>query len=456
MKKTVILLTLFLAFLLAGCGGKENEDPGVTTLIYANMTKDGVDRQAVDRFNQAHTDVQIEVRDYFSEDSPDGKNGKDLLFAEIAAGKTPDIIDMGSDLTNSSRLPYQMMVYKGLLEDLWPYIENDPGLGRESVLEAPLKAAEIDGGLYVAFGEFVIQTVVGAENVIGDRYGWTLDELLDTFDTMPEDSSIVEYCYQKSNMFYYVFSMSIEQYIDWETGECSFDSEAFRAELEFVNSFPAEFDWEAEGGDDVVNLEITDRILSGRQMLSMINIFRPEYIQYADAFFGLGGKAAFVGYPTSDGSTGSSFYIRGPRLAMSSFCQNKDAAWEFIRELFLPKYRNMKALQDMEEIEDGGIYDIPINRADYELIGKYEMQNAEHKEYVLYGGPRVKKHKVTKDELARYDDLVNNINKINLYDCEVYDTAYEVAGAYFAGDKTLDEAVDLIQRRVTLYVNELR
>ena len=37
---------------------------------------------------------------------------------------------------------------------------------------------------------------------------------------------------------------------------------------------------------------------------------------------------------------------------MSSFCQNKDAAWEFIRELFLPKYRNMKALQDMEEIED--------------------------------------------------------------------------------------------------------
>ncbi len=59
MKKTVILLTLFLAFLLAGCGGKENEDPGVTTLIYANMTKDGVDRQAVDRFNQAHTDVQI-------------------------------------------------------------------------------------------------------------------------------------------------------------------------------------------------------------------------------------------------------------------------------------------------------------------------------------------------------------------------------------------------------------
>ena len=36
------------------------------------------------------------------------------------------------------------------------------------------------------------------------------------------------------------------------------------------------------------------------------------------------------------------------------------------------------------------------------------MQNAEHKEYVLYGGPRVKKHKVTKDELARYELPIGN------------------------------------------------
>lgn len=31
---------------------------------------------------------------------------------------------------------------------------------------------------------------------------------------------------------------------------------------------------------------------------------------------------------------------------------------------------------------------------------------------------------------------------------------YESCGAYFAGDKTLDETVDLIQNRVTLYINE--
>ena len=53
------------------------------------------------------------------------------------------------------------MVQKGYLEDLWPYIENDPDLGREAVLEAPLKAAEVNGGLYMLFERVEIFTLIG-------------------------------------------------------------------------------------------------------------------------------------------------------------------------------------------------------------------------------------------------------------------------------------------------------
>ena len=38
----------------------------------------------------------------------------------------------------------------------------------------------------------------------------------------------------------------------------------------------------------------------------------------------------------------------------------------------------------------------------------------------------------------------------------IYDIVSEMAGAYFAGDKTLDETCSLIQNRVMLYVNENR
>ena len=70
-----------------------------------------------------------------------------------------------------------MLAKRGYLEDLWPYIENDPELGRTSILEAPLKAAEVDGGLYMLFNRFSIQTVAGPIEVVGDQYSWNLDEL---------------------------------------------------------------------------------------------------------------------------------------------------------------------------------------------------------------------------------------------------------------------------------------
>ena len=57
------------------------------------------------------------------------------------------------------------MALRGYLEDLWPYIENDPDLGREGVMEAPLKAAEVDGKLYTVFESVCINTLVGPISV---------------------------------------------------------------------------------------------------------------------------------------------------------------------------------------------------------------------------------------------------------------------------------------------------
>ena len=110
------------------------------------------------------TTLSAQVRDYFDDGDSSGRSGKERLLTEIGAGKIPDIIDLGRGSSYYiSVLPYESLVHKGILEDLWPYIENDPELGREGVLEAPLKAAEVDGGLYTIFSKVGINTLVGAE-----------------------------------------------------------------------------------------------------------------------------------------------------------------------------------------------------------------------------------------------------------------------------------------------------
>ncbi len=439
--KRPLLLALLFILSLTACVSADSESP-VTTLTLATLYPEKIDRSAVDRFNRTHKDAKIEILDYSSEDASNSKSGRDRLFTAAAAGQTPDIIDL-------TGLSYRTLARKGYLEDLWPYIESDPELGREGVWETPLKAAEIDGKLYEVFNYVNVDTLVGAESVVGDRTSWTLAELREAFSAMPEGSTVGEYCAVKTDMFPYMFKMRLDSYVDWETGQCFFDKGDFRAALEFVNSFPAEFD---SSGEDV-NEEIAKRLLSGRQLVGSCVLNRLLQIQILDAVYGCGGRASFVGYPIEDGSIGSSFYFTfsDRRLAMSADCRDKEAAWEFIRELLLPRYDGMIDKRISASWPRG----IPVNRADYERLIQIDMSNAAREESrSMYGLPAIRCRPATAEERIRYEGFLNRIDKIQIYDDALYNIVYEQAGPYFAGDKSLDETVELIQRRAQLYVNE--
>lgn len=438
------LVTLTMLVTACSAGGNEHPpDTGATTLIYANLSESGPDREAIDAFNRTHEDVQIEVQDYFAED---GRSGRERLLTEILAGRMPDIIDLGHNYTNCAtvQMPYRTLAEKGYLEDLWPYIERDSELGREGVVEAPLKAAEVDGGLYAVFSAVRVNTLAGAEQVVGSGYSWTLDELKEAFASMPEGASILEPSYKKRDMFAFLSPMLLDGYVDWETGRCTFDSEAFRGVLTFINSFPEQIEHPKEM--DIL-ADQAKRLAAGQQMLVTENASTPKCVQIIDTIFG--GRGSFIGYPVEDGSTGSWFSIMGTQLAVSSACKDKEAAWAFVRQLLLPR-------EDSETI--GTIDFLPVNRADYERLINYSRSSALDVPFLRFGisAPPVQLHRVTAEEVERYEDFLNSIDKIQLYDETIYDIVRELSFAYFAGAKTLDETVDMIQNRVGLYVNENR
>ena len=436
-KKYGCLLVLLAVLALSAC----KDADGVTgtfdwdedVLVFASLYEDPAWRESVDEFNSTHTDVQIEVRDY------SGEGGLSRLTTEILAGKIPDIIDL-------QLMPCRQLAQGGYLEDLWPYIENDPELGREAVMEVPLRAAEIDGGLYMAFRSVMINTLIGAERLTGDRYSWTMEELLEAFSTMPEDSTITDFYATKSMMFNMMCAMSLDDYVDWDTGKCSFDNKGFRGTLEFVNTFPYECDWSPEnGGLD----KLRERRRSGRQMLWMTGFYELSQIPFLDDLYGE--KTAFIGYPVGDGSVGSSFEAASRTLAISSVCRNKEAAWEYLRDMFLPRY-TPKKMQNV--LESGGFYGFPINRADYELM--LEMSTNPATQYTKIGssGEKIDLYPVSQEDAGRFEDFYNSIEKFNDSDHEMLKIIYESCDPYFAGDKNLDETVSLIQNRVGLYVGE--
>jgi len=61
---------------------------------------------------------------------------------------------------------------------------------------------------------------------------------------------------------------------------------------------------------------------------------------------------------------------------------------------------------------------------------------------------------VTKEQLEYVDALLDTNRCSILLDKNVRDIVLEVAGAYFAGDRDLDQTVEMLNSRVGLYLNE--
>ncbi|MBD5170354.1 MAG: hypothetical protein HDT20_09615 [Oscillibacter sp.] len=475
-----------------------SELPEKVTLTYATMSLGQQERNRIIEFNKTSTTHRIEVTDYSEyATSEDYFAGRTRLNTEILTGNTPDIISVYG-------LPLRQYGAKGILEDLWPFIEKDPDLGREKLMEKVLVAAEQDGKLYQIFDSFSINTIIGSSKVVGESMGWTMAEFQEALSSMPEGCTAFGEGYTKSDMLGTLLYQNLDSYVDWNTGECFFDSDSFKTALAFCNTFPTEFDWEnyeySEENSD------TARIASGRQMLNNTNISDFRSMQLYEAQFGgeealqrfylnydyspeghtvevsdvpvvdqwggtnesvrviPGRYITFKGYPMEDGSCGSSFSISNG-VAISSTCKDKEAAWSFIRQLLLPDDENNNYWR----------WNFPVNKADFEKMAAESME----KEYMTNGdgspvldldgnpieeskggwgtsGLNIDTRAVSQEEYDQIMELYNAITNISAYDTSISDIVNDVAGSYFAGDKSLDDAADLIQNRVKTYVNENR
>ncbi|MGM9607358.1 MAG: hypothetical protein ACI3XJ_07625 [Oscillospiraceae bacterium] len=429
-----------------------------TILTYATMYLSYDMRERIIDFNKSQSDYRIEIRDYSEFNTADDYNaGLTKLNTEIIAGQVPDILD-----TNG--LPIRQYGAKGLLENLWPYIEDDEELGgREGMMENVLKAAEQDGKLYQIFNSFNIRTVVGAARVVGEEMSWTLEDLRSALATMPEGCTIFGEGDTKENMLSNVMAMQMDNFVDWTTGECQFDSEEFIALLEFCNSFPLKYDWSSVDFDDYE--DENTRIAAGKQMLSSDYLYDFQTIQVDQFIFG--GEITFVGFPREDGGVGSSFVIEGG-LAMSTTCKDKEGAWAFMRETVTPQ-----SSEDSEYFYFNG-WGFPVNRQDFDRMAEQAMtpeyildengepmldENGEPMEQSQGGwgwgdGTYFEAYSTSQEEYDQFMALYEAIDSIYSYDEKIYSIVLDVAQRYFNDDITVEMAADQIQSRVKLYVNE--
>ena len=442
-----------------------------TVLTLACMGLDWSLRSKIVEYNKSNDQYRIQVVDYSEYATDDDYNaGITKLTTEIISGSVPDLF-----LTSS--LPIDKYAAKGVVADLYTFMDGGSGLSRDYFVPQVLKAIEKEGKLYELPTKFSVETAYALSSIVDQYDTWNVAAVQDAMTQLQEGATVFSTGWTKSTALNNCLTRNLAAFVDWTTGKCTFDSEAFQQLLAFCNSFPDDSSsddgiaYSSEAAtvdtmDDPVWESDATRILSGKQLMATTSFYSFE--DYIYNIYPVKDKVTFVGYPSESGEPGNSFYIQCP-MAISSVTKYPDAAWDFVSTMIRQTNEDaesMYAFPISQEAFDKKMtsvmteqYQLDVNgeqvdwdedgKPDKMCIGTYEVvENGESTWQQVYA--------LTQEDIDQILSVINSATGIVDYDDEILSIVSDEVSAYFAGDKDVQTTANMIQSRVNLYVQEQR
>lgn len=369
-------------------------------------------KQAVAEFNKENPVYMIELEEYFPYEEnvsdTDWNNAILKLNTQLMAGNVPDILDM-------SGLPAADYYNKGLLEDLYPYLENDPDIRLENYFTNVFDAISLNGDLpYITNGVAVI-SIAAASDVLGDRSSWTMEDLT---------GLVAQYgLYSFGNLtgsgYLRIMLQTDNSIVDWSNGECHFDSPEFIQMLEFAGRLQsAGGTWFDEGAEN--SCFASYEVVFNANKLAQLRVL-------------YGGKLNMIGFPSPLGEYQA---IRPEvKVGISSNGSHKEGAWAFAKMLL------------MEQTQQSSWY-LPIHKGAFASMMQTALDGKSMwAEY--YGN-----HKVTQEDVETAEALMNGINHVYSDNTTLEEIVLEQAEKYFSGDLSAQETASMIQSKASIYLKE--
>lgn len=420
--------SLFFLFLTVLCGCQQNATPQEKNIITIATDVETEISEAVLLFNETHDECQIRIKSYLPEDI-------DRLNAEMSSGDFPDMFCFGSNFF-FGRSAFQPEIYeaKGMLADVYSFIDGDQELSRESFLPNVLKAVESDdGALYMIPAAFWIDVVVGDSAVVGEKIGWTFAEMQEVLVANPKVKCAFGPYMTQDYLLGFLLSYNYDVFVDWENGTNRFDTDEFRDVLSFVKSHYEEIPAAEERSE-------YDLIQDGEQILMYGKQGRIDSIQKYYQYFATE-DITFVGFPTASGA-GNAFNF-DLSFAISSHTEYGELCWEFIRDFLMDDYDK---------------FPFPVNKVAFQNrlnnVGEYEEPGASITIGTGDSSFKVTYVEATEEQIEKIAELVSSLDRATTYDSAMFEIVWEEAQTYFAGDKSLEAVSEQISARVSIYMAE--
>lgn len=383
-----------------------------TVLSMVSLTAGPGVVQAVSDFNKTNSQYRVELTEYFPYEQnvsdEEWENAVLNLNTRIISGDIPDILDMSS-------LSVQVYHNKGLLEDLYPYMENDPTIHMDDYFENVFKAISIDGKLpYITDGAGVA-TMLADADIISGSTGWTLQDLENVLNVYGANSI----SNLSGTFFLKVMLQTDNSFVDWASGKCSFDSPEFIKLLEFAGKIQ-------DSSQNNVGGELSDTYVAAYQ--AVLSIY---YItQYRDYYHG---NLKLLGLPSSSGEYHA--LIPEVKVGISSASQKKDGAWEFVRTLLTEKHQKSCTM-------------LPIHKGAFETVMQAAIDGKSVWTWLYENG------KATAEDAELTRQLLSSAAYVGNDNQTLENLILEEAQEYFSGARTAQETAERIQSRASIYITE--
>ena len=368
---------------------------------------------AIIRFNHTDPEYRVEIRPMLYA----GEQERDRMLIQLATGSDLDLLD-------TSFLPDNALD-GGVLTDLLPLIDADPELSREDFIQPLLAAMLRNGGLYEYTSRFTLLTMSTHPALFPGRENWTVDTIKSLIAAHPEMDPLW-HSYDRELLLTLFAWAATAEFIDWESGVCRFDSPAFVHWLELLKMLP-----------------------DGAQYSEEAKLLKVDYDYAFNAGFGeryeLKDDYVITGFPEAEGT--GSFYLKlglspsamrrtmgsNTRVGILASGQNQDGAWRFVKTLMQNRQGS---------ISDG----ISVLRDEFEREVDAAVTNTRDARFGI--------DNYNTDDAARLREQVYGTTKLVHADEELLQVIRSEAKAFFAGQKSAEEAARQIQSRLSIYVAE--
>ena len=368
------------------------------------------------------------------------------FMIDLMTGNAPDILyGLGSS--------FDAMHERGLLVDLYPFIDSDPELNRSDFFPNILKALETpDGSLFEIPYEFTVDTMIGMVDIVGDIQSWTFAEMLALIES--NENSDIQFILAQWITADVFIDMAImfsgNDFIDWDNNKAYLDSEEFLKLLEISSHLPVTM----PPADFNTPSPVT-RLLRREQLFEIINLFNYEYYQMYTGM--LGEDMVAIGMPTPDGGA---HLVRSNGFSISANSNHKDEAWSFIREFLHPdldlniQFKQPQNLRDFPLRID--LFDEVIKAAKTQIFTTDEDGN----EVEQPNGSRgmgdfmVDLYALTDAEERSLREIIENASLIYQSNEAIENMVKEELPPFLAGTRTAVDTARILQNRIQTYLNE--